>query len=358
MNSLVLIFYKLLALPGGSILLSLIFDKLIALTQNQSASFFKEVTAKSAIRRYIFRLHRFNRIKALTLSLVIYFISEVFLLLCEANFNIDSKFSWYFFPGLYIGCVVLFLPMKGQGLTAALDKRLSLSWDLDDSLALHIRQRKIRSLSPAFTNSLAMAAASHLRDLRSCRIDNPLKMDSWLFSPTLFRANPELKKFQNILNFPKLKKFRPSLKSRHISRLMKFAVDRRKCRRRWRYKKARKTFKPLKIFGLVRSVICLQKFATTAMAFVLLMPRWRSIARSLQALPKPKFSATYPMQNGMPSTERIKDAERVFNSCIPNCRISLLPLERMSVFTVISLVAYNPRASSQLGGWTTGIQID
>jgi len=94
------------------------------------------------------------------------------------------------------------------------------------------------------------------------------------------------------------------------------------------------------------------------MAFVLLMSRWRSIACSLHALPKPKFSATYTMQNGMPSTQRIRDAELVFNSRVPTCRISLLPLERMSVFTVINLVAYNARVSSQLGGWTTGTRVE
>lgn len=355
MNSFIMALYELLAFLGGCILFSLLLDKLIMRTQKRSASFFKGTTVISAIRRYFFRLHRFNLIKALTLSLVIYFFSQLILRLCEIIFDITLSFPWYFLPGLYIGCAVLFLPMKGQGLTAALDKRLSLSWDRDDSLALHIRQRKIHFLSPAFTNSLAMAAATHLLDLRACTIGNPVRLDSWLFAPQLSRANPELRKFQNTLNLRKLKKFSPSLKARHISLLMECAITRHKSSRRWPNENPRRT---LKIFGFLRCVVFLQKFATTAMSFVLLLPRWRSIARSLQSLPEPNFSATYPMQNGAPSTQRIRDAELVFNAHISTCRVSLLPLERMGVFTVITLVAHNPRVSSQLGCWTTGIRVE
>jgi hypothetical protein len=348
-------FYDLLALLGGCILFFLIFDKLIMRTQKRSASFFKKITVTSATRRYIFRLHRFNFIKALTLSLVTYFLSRLMLRLFEVKFDITLDFPWYFLPGLYIGCAVVFLPMKGQGLTAALDKRLSLSWDRDDSLALHIRQRKVHSLSPAFTNSLAIAAATHLLDLRACNIGNPVRLDSWLFAPPLSRVNPELRKFQKTLNLRRLKKFSATLKGRHISLLMERATIRRKSSRRWPNENPRRT---LKIFGFLRCVVFLQKFATTAMSFVLLMLRWRSIARSLQSLPKPNFSATYPMQNGTPSTQRIRGAELVFNAHNPTCRVSLLPLERMSVFTVITLVAHNPRVSSQIGGWTTGIRVE
>ncbi|MCI0992533.1 hypothetical protein [Pseudomonas corrugata] len=355
MNSFIMALYDLLGFLGGCILFFLLFDKLIMRTQKRSASFFKEITVISASRRYLFRLHRFNLIKALTLSLTMYFFSQLTLRLFEVIFDITLNFPLYFLPGLYIGCAILFLPMKGQGLTAALDKRLSLSWDRDDSLALHIRQRKVHSLSPAFTNSLAMAAATHLLDLRACNIGNPVRLDSWLFAPSLSRVNPELRKFQKILNLRNLKKFSPSLKARHTLWLMERAITRHKSSRRWPNKNSRRT---LKIFWFLRCVVFLQKFVTTATSFILLMLRWRSIARSLQSLPKPNFSATYPMQNGTPSTQRIRGAELVFNAHIPTCRISLLPLERMSVFTVITLVAHNPRVSSQLGGWTTGIRVE
>lgn len=355
MNSFIMALYELPTLLGGCILFFLLFEKLIVRTQKRTASFFKDTTIIGATRRYLFRLHRFNLIKALTLSLVIYFFSQLMLRLFEVKFDITLSFPWYFLPGLYIGCAVLFLPMKGQGLTAALDKRLSLSWDRDDSLALHIRQRKIHSLSPAFTNSLAMAAATHLLDLRACNIGNPVRLDSWLFAPPLSRVSPELRNFQNILNLRKLKKLSPSLKARHISRLMECAITRHKSSRRWSNKNPRRI---LNIFWFLRCVVFVQKFSTTAMSFLLLMLRWRSIALSLQSLPKPNFNAAYPMQNGTPSTQRIRGAELVFNAHIPTCRVSLLPLERMSVFTVITLVAHNPRVSSQLGGWTTGIRVE
>lgn len=347
--------YELPTLLGGCILLFLLFEKLIMRNQKGTASFLKDTTIISKTRLYLFRLHRFNLIKALTLSLVIYFFSQLMLRLCEVKFDITLSFPWYFLPGLYIGCAVLFLPIKGQGLTAALDKRLSLSWDRDDSLAFHIRQRKIHSLSPAFTNSLAMAAATHLLDLRACNIGNPVRLDSWLFAPPLPRGNSELRRFQKIINLHKLKKFSPSLKSRHLSRLMKCAITRHKSARRWPNENPKRT---LNIFWLLRCVVFVQKFFTTAMSFLLLMLRWRSIALSLQSLPKPNFNATYPIQNGTPSTRRIRETELVFNAHIPTCRVSLLPLERMSVFTVITLVAHNPRISSQLGGWTTGIRVE
>lgn len=356
MNNYVMAFYNLLAILGGCIFAFLLFSKLSLRKQKMSTSFFNKIISDSVIRRYLFRLHRFNFIKALTLSLVIYFFSELVRRSLDLYFELSpSPYPWYFLPGLYIGCVGLFLPMKGQGLTAALDKRLSLSWDQDDSLALHLRQRKVQSLSPAFTNSLAKAAATHFLALRACAIDNPVRLDSWLFAPPLPRKTPELIEFQNLINLRNTKKLSPSLKAKSLSRLMARAITKHKSSRKWSNRKSRR---PLKIFRLLRWVAYWQKFATTAMAFVLLMLRWHHIARCLQALPTPRFSATYPMRNGTPSTQRIMDAEFVFNTRIPTCRVNLLPLERMSVFAVITLVAHTPRVSGQLGGWTTGIRVE
>jgi hypothetical protein len=311
---------------------------------------------KSTSYRKLFRLHKSILVKAVTFTLAAW---TCFVILTLAPPVLDGYFParimpWWMLPVFFaISLVVFFVVMGNQGLAIKLDKRLSISWDKGDILAIHLNHRKIRNLSPSFIRSMVTDIVSYGEKLRTHGIDSPLSIESWLLAPESPRHTPELKSFQKIINFSWLKAVSPSLRSGHIAWIMKRCVYHRKAVG----KSKRATPGPLRVFTVLRVIISLQKLTAIALALLWLIFLSGFIYQRLRRLPSPELKNNHKLRNGETATKLILDAETALNELKTSQTFHLQPLKRMSTFSVIALVAYTPRVAVQLGGWVGGVRL-
>ncbi|NWB99506.1 hypothetical protein HX882_26805 [Pseudomonas gingeri] len=239
-----------------------------------------------------------------------------------------------------------------------MDKRLSISWDKNDKLAIHLNHQKIRNLSPGFIQSLVSDIESHEKTLRAHGLNNPIVIESWLLAPELSRHNTELKNFQKTINLRLLRAISPSLRLRHIAWMMKHCIDHRKKARKksWGAAKRTRSNSP-KTLTTLRIFIALQKVIVMTLALLWLIPSSIFICYRLHKLPAPEFKNSYILKNGEPGIKLTIDAETALNKSQPMRTFSSLPLKRMSTFSVIVLVTYTPRIAIKLGGWVGGVSL-
>ncbi|MDG9883469.1 hypothetical protein N7650_11525 [Pseudomonas sp. GD04058] len=306
---------------------------------------------RNKVYRQLFRLHRYTLVKGISIALMLFSLAEALVLGFDLVFGTSPSWSYASVLALF-GLAYLLGSLAGsQGLTVGLDKRLGLSWDRDDRLAIHITQRTIPALNVRFIRSLSNAVIRHRHALLAQAINQRLVLETWLLAPLPYRNTPEVKQLQFWTSWKLLEFFEPSFKGGAIGM------------RRWakkRYKKRaveRKNGQPLKAFGTLRAMAATQKFILTIVSMLWLTVLSPVIGYRLWTLPKPAFSSQFPMANGTPATRMLNFMERTLRGQAPHWQLKLLPLRRMSLFSVIALIASYPSAGQQVSGWVTGLEI-
>jgi len=320
---------------------------------HKSKAISKTLFFKSSLYRYCFRQHRFVLVKVITFALAFLFPLILIKLFFNVVFDLSETLPGWSLIAVTALSMLLLISMGRQGLTVALDKRLSLSWDRNDSLAIHLTQRKIRRLTPGFVNSIAKSICSHHKLLQSLGIKNSLEIESWLLAPKANSGAHEINDLHRAIRLGWINAIYPTLGSKHIAWLLRSAIARRK---RIRAKCISKC--PARGVGFVRVIIFAQKCVAGGLAMFKLVFLSPLIFYRVKNVGAPAFSATYPLRNGTPSTARIMMLESYLNVPAPNFSVSVIPFERMSTLSIIVLVTQNPGVADKVGGWTTGVKLN
>ncbi|WP_247254208.1 hypothetical protein [Pseudomonas moorei] len=310
---------------------------------------------KSSRYRKLFGLHQSFFVKGITFTLAVWSVL-IFMTILPPILNgyyPVRMLAWWALPALFVLSTVLFYIMGNQGLAIKLDKRLSLSWDKDNVFSIHLNHRRIRSLSQGFIRSIVGDVVLYRKKVRTLGIDTPLNIESWLLAPDASRHNQEIKKFHNAINYSWLKNISPSLKTGHIKWMMKRRINHRKVLG----KSTIKTAGPLRIFTWLRAIIFVEKHLAIFVALLWLSAISGLIYFRLRRLQLPELKGGHKMQNGELATKLICDAEAALIGLKVPQAFVLLPLKRMSTFSVIVLVAYTPRVAIKLGGWVGGMKL-
>jgi hypothetical protein len=263
------------------------------------------------IYRHLFRLHQYIIVRAMSFTLAIWpllIATEVIPKLIHGYIPYIIT-SW---DNLYIcfaiSAVTFFVIMRNQGLSLRLDENLSISWDADDSLALHLSKKKIDHLSPDLILTLVASTERHQKTLSQQGINASLNIASWLLAPGISRRDPAVKKFRKTLSSPGFILLLSSHRMRHL------------------------------------------RFLSVLLWLIIKSPL---ICYRLYKLPKP----TGHLTNGLFQTRYTPAIETALNTLKPGWRLDALPLERMTTFSVIAIVAYTPKVKVAISGWTAGVRL-
>lgn len=263
------------------------------------------------IYRHLFRLHQYIIVKAISFTLAawpFFIAAEVTPKLIHGSIPYNITNWDNLFICFAISAVVFFVVMRAQGLALTLDEHLSISWDTNDSLALHLSKKKIDHLSPDLILTLVASTEKHQKTLSQLGINTSLNIASWLLAPTMSWRDPAVQKFRKTLTAPRFFLLLSSHRMRHL-RLLTFLI--------W--------------LIIISPLICYR----------------------LHKLPKP----TGQLTNGLFKTRYTPAIETALNRLKPGWRLEALPLKRMTTFSVIAVVAFTPKVKVAITGWTAGVRL-